>query len=182
MCLQAMYQAIKNGFYDPDDFDISSYEHYEMIENGDLTVIVPDKFIHLCGPSDTKTDIDGYPTLSPQDYLEVFENLGVTDVVRLNSPRYDPKTFTDKSMHHHDMYFTDGSTPSMEIILDFIAMCEDALGAIAVHCKAGLGRTGTCVGAYMMKHYRMTAHEVIAWIRICRPGSVLGPQQAFLVE
>lgn len=32
-----------------------------------------------------------------------------------------------------------------------------------------------------MKHYRMTAAESIAWLRICRPGSVIGPQQQFLV-
>merc|ERR1712087_422243 len=53
-------------------------------------------------------------------------------------------------------------------------------GVLAVHCKAGLGRTGSCIGCYMMKHYVWTAHQVIAWLRICRPGSVIGPQQQFL--
>eukprot|EP00062_Callorhinchus_milii_P022679 gi/632980708/ref/XP_007907185.1/ PREDICTED: dual specificity protein phosphatase CDC14A-like [Callorhinchus milii] len=33
-----------------------------------------------------------------------------------------------------------------------------------------------------MKHYRFTAAEAIAWIRICRPGSIIGPQQHFLEE
>ena len=33
-------------------------------------------------------------------------------------------------------------------------------GAIAVHCKAGLGRTGCLIGCYMMKHYKFTAEEV----------------------
>lgn len=33
-----------------------------------------------------------------------------------------------------------------------------------------------------MKHYRMTAAEAIAWIRINRPGSVIGPQQHFLLD
>ncbi|KAF6123522.1 cell division cycle 14B [Phyllostomus discolor] len=47
--------------------------------------------------------------------------------------------------------------------------------------SAGLGRTGTLIACYIMKHYRMTAAETIAWIRICRPGSVIGPQQQFLV-
>ena len=47
---------------------------------------------------------------------------------------------------------------------------------------AGLGRTGTLIGAYMMKHYKFTAAEVIAWLRICRPGSVIGPQQHYMEE
>eukprot|EP00878_Enallax_costatus_P017822 GHUV01018728.1.p1 GENE.GHUV01018728.1~~GHUV01018728.1.p1 ORF type:complete len:340 (+),score=151.42 GHUV01018728.1:1894-2913(+) len=33
-----------------------------------------------------------------------------------------------------------------------------------------------------MKHYRFTAEEVIGYIRICRPGSVIGPQQGFIKE
>ena len=49
-----------------------------------------------------------------------------------------------------------------------------------MHCKAGLGRTGTLIGLYIMKHWGFTAAEVIAWLRLCRPGSVIGPQQNFL--
>ena len=30
---------------------------------------------------------------------------------------------------------------------------------------AGLGRTGTLIACYMMKHYKFTAAECIAWIR-----------------
>ncbi|KAF3834604.1 hypothetical protein F7725_027162 [Dissostichus mawsoni] len=37
--------------------------------------------------------------------------------------------------------------------------------------NAGLGRTGSLIGCYLMKHYRFTAAEAIAWIRVCRPGS-----------
>eukprot|EP00826_Nyctotherus_ovalis_P015302 TRINITY_DN1433_c0_g1_i3.p3 TRINITY_DN1433_c0_g1~~TRINITY_DN1433_c0_g1_i3.p3 ORF type:complete len:100 (+),score=27.70 TRINITY_DN1433_c0_g1_i3:1098-1397(+) len=33
-----------------------------------------------------------------------------------------------------------------------------------------------------MKNYKITARAMIGWIRICRPGSVLGPQQHFLCE
>jgi len=51
---------------------------------------------------------------------------------------------------------------------------------LAVHCKAGLGRTGSLIGCYVMKHYKWTAEEFIAWVRICRPGSIIGPQQWFL--
>lgn len=49
--------------------------------------------------------------------------------------------------------------------------------------KAGLGRTGTLIAAYLMQHYRMTAREAIAWIKMCRPGSIMGSlQQSFLVN
>ena len=33
-----------------------------------------------------------------------------------------------------------------------------------------------------MKHHKFTAAEIIAWFRICRPGSVIGPQQHFMQE
>ena len=49
-------------------------------------------------------------------------------------------------------------------------------------CVAGLGRTGTLIGCYLMKHYEMSAAETIAWIRIARPGSVLGPQQHYMEQ
>ena len=34
----------------------------------------------------------------------------------------------------------------------------------------------------MMKHYGYTAKETMAWCRICRPGSIVGPQQQFLIS
>jgi len=34
----------------------------------------------------------------------------------------------------------------------------------------------------MMKHFKFTAAETIAWIRICRPGSIIGPQQNYMEE
>jgi len=104
----------------------------------------------------------------------------VTTIIRLNKKCYDKRIFTKAGFDHHDMYFVDGTTPSDQIIAKFNDICEKAKGMLAVHCKSGLGRTGSCVGCYMMKHYAWTAQDVIAWLRICRPGSVIGPQQQFL--
>ena len=80
-------------------------------------------------------------------------------------------------MRHSDLYFLDGSTPPEKIINDFLRITENEPGAIAVHCKAGLGRTGSLIGCYAMKHYKFPAAPFIGWIRLARPGSILGPQQ-----
>ncbi|KAG8595995.1 hypothetical protein GDO81_001696 [Engystomops pustulosus] len=124
----------------------------------------------------------GYPHHAPEAYFPYFRDHHISTIIRLNKKMYEAKRFIDAGFEHHDLFFVDGSTPSDSIVKKFLNICENAEGAIAVHCKAGLGRTGTLIACYMMKHYRMTAAESIAWIRICRPGSVIGPQQQFLVD
>jgi hypothetical protein len=83
-------------------------------------------------------------------------------------------------LRHVDLYYEDGANPTDAILQAFLQLCEHEKGAIAVHCKAGLGRTGTNIAAYMIKHYHYTAREATAWHRICRPGSIVGPQQHYL--
>ena len=38
------------------------------------------------------------------------------------------------------------------------------------------------IGCYCIKHYGFNASDFIGWIRLCRPGSVIGPQQFCLIE
>lgn len=34
----------------------------------------------------------------------------------------------------------------------------------------------------MIKNYGFAADEAMGWIRLCRPGSVIGPQQIYLLD
>ena len=103
--------------------------------------------------------------------------MGVTLVVRLNKPQYEKNKFTKQGIKHLDLYFLDGTAPPDEVVPQFLTAAEQEPGAIAIHCKAGLGRTGTLIGLYCMKHFGFPPAAFIGWIRIARPGSILGPQQ-----
>ena len=120
--------------------------------------------------------------LTPDDYIPYFKKKKVSLVVRLNKKYYDAKRFTSHGIDHIELYFLDGSNPPDHILSKFMQACEATPGAVAVHCKAGLGRTGCCIGSFIMKHLRWTAEEFMGWARIVRPGTIIGPQQNWLKE
>jgi cell division cycle 14 len=171
---------MKLGWYNPSTFKVKEYEEFERVDNGDMNWIIPNKFLAFSSPSAQPYDADGYRTFTPEDYTPIFKKWKINLVVRLNKVTYDKDKFVKNGVKHMDLYFIDGSTPSEDIIETFLDSAEKEKHALAVHCKAGLGRTGTLIGCYAMKHFKFPAAAFIGYIRICRPGSILGPQQKFL--
>ena len=74
----------------------------------------------------------------------------------------------------------DDSIPPPRAVLAFLDAVTAADGAVAVHCTEGLGRTGTLAAAHLMAAHGFSAREAIGWLRVVRPGSVIGAQQHFL--
>ncbi|KAL3139625.1 hypothetical protein ABBQ38_003941 [Trebouxia sp. C0009 RCD-2024] len=194
-------KAKQTGFIDwhlPNStFTLEEYEHYEQVENGDLNWILPGKLLAFSGPSNVARVYYGFKSFTPDDYCDYFKQRGVTAVVRLNKPMYDAKRFTDAGFRHYELYFPDGSCPPDNLTAKFLDIAERESGkqlqlchpnnhtkcrALAIHCKAGLGRTGVLICSYLIKHHGFTAEEAIGYIRICRPGSVIGLQQNHLLS
>ena len=119
-----------------------------------------------------------------QNVLVHFVERKVGLVVRLNSALYSPSYFTALAINHIDMIFDDGTCPPLKMVRRFIKLAHDTIvnkhRAIAVHCRAGLGRTGCLIGAYLIYRHGFTANEIIAYMRFMRPGMVVGPQQHWL--
>lgn len=182
-CLSGLYKALQIGLFNIDTFDLPEYEYYEKVEHGDFNWISP-KFLALASPKETPAGpaITNrlFPVTTIPNLVQYFKNHNVCTIIRLNNKLYDRKQFVEGGIEHIDLYFPDGTTPPNHILQEFLQICESRPGAIAIHCKAGLGRTGSLIGAYLMKHYLMSANEVISYMRVVRPGSVVGPQQNWM--
>lgn len=105
------------------------------------------------------------------------------DGTRRHDSSYDRHHFVQDGIEHVDLYFDDGTNPTDEIVREFIQLADETFAngkKVAVHCKAGLGRTGVLIGAYFIYKHQFTASEVIGYMRVVRPGMVVGPQQRYM--
>ena len=168
------------------EIDMDNYELLESPECGDLVEVVPSEFVAFKGPKDVPKggkkyrDVDGVREFSPSFYIDIFRTLNVTTVVRLNAACYDPAPFVAAGIQHFDLPFDDCTAPRASVMTAFFRIVDSAEGVVAVHCKAGLGRTGTLIALQLMRKHGFTALEAIAWLRIMRPGCVIGEQQHYL--
>jgi atypical dual specificity phosphatase len=69
----------------------------------------------------------------------------------------------------------------LDHILDTIRKANESGMGVAVHCGAGLGRTGTVLAAWLVTQGK-TPRDAIAAVRDMRPGSVETAEQERAVE
>ena len=93
---------------------------------------------------------------------------------------YNIMIFSFQMVDYLNVFLCYSYTIIVQQILQFIYIMQKSTTGVAVHCKAGLGRTGTMICAYLMYQYSFTCEEAIGYCRLCRPGSVVGCQQEFL--
>ena len=198
-----VWKAKEEGLIGLKDFSLEEYERYERVDQGDFNWVSPSFLafaspqhqpVHIIQPSEPaykelprsmsalKRD-QGLPTPF-KNVLTHFCERGIGLVVRLNSELYSPSYFTAMGIKHLDMIFDDGTCPPLTLVRKFVNLAHTTINdkrkGIAVHCKAGLGRTGCLIGAYLIYRHGFTANEIIAFMRFMRPGMVVGPQQHWL--
>ncbi|KAF7593612.1 cell division control protein 14 [Aspergillus hancockii] len=184
------------------EFSLEEYEKYERVDMGDFNWVTP-QFLAFASPQHqpiapvphNTPEYDALPSTVSQvsasklplpfkNVLAHFASRDIGLVVRLNSELYSPSYFTALGINHIDMIFEDGTCPPLPLVRRFIKMAHEMINVkhkgIAVHCKAGLGRTGCLIGAYLIYRHGFTANEIIAFMRFMRPGMVVGPQQHWL--
>lgn len=180
-----------------DDFDVEDLLFMEQPQNGDLNWIVPGKLLALAGPTDLNWPI--------AKFIEYAQKNSIGCMVRLNRAHYATEEITKTGdIEHVEMFFHDGTNPTPQNVRDFINIVDgmNLKGrAVAVHCRAGLGRTGTMIAAHLLFQFardreinrnhprtcpcghlsaKQVARAIIGFLRIMRPGSVLSGQPEFL--
>uniref|UniRef100_A0A8C9EJ21 Tyrosine specific protein phosphatases domain-containing protein n=1 Tax=Pavo cristatus TaxID=9049 RepID=A0A8C9EJ21_PAVCR len=77
-------------------------------------------------------------------------------------------------VYFYNFGWKDYGVASLTTILDMVKVMAFALqeGRVAVHCHAGLGRTGVLVACYLVFATRMTADQAILFVRAKRPNSI----------
>lgn len=87
---------------------------------------------------------------------------------------YNPQDFMDSKIYFYNFACPDFGASANGTILDRVRVMQFAIskGKVAIHCHAGLGRTGFLICAYLVFTNRMSANDAIHYVREKRPRAI----------
>ncbi|XP_016093916.1 protein tyrosine phosphatase domain-containing protein 1 isoform X2 [Sinocyclocheilus grahami] len=129
-------------------------------------------------------------TIEKFNVIEQFHECGLKTVINLQRPgehascgstlesesgfTYRPEVFMEAGIYFYNFGWKDYGVASLTTILDMVKVMSFAVqeGKMAVHCHAGLGRTGVLIACFLVFTSRMSADQAILFVRAKRPNSI----------
>jgi atypical dual specificity phosphatase len=122
---------------------------------------------------------------APIDYdMDLLARVGVTRLITLTETDLDQSILARHHLTNTHLPIFDREAPSISQTHMLLIRMQKYLQAgevLAVHCKAGLGRTGTLLAAWLIRDGGLTATDSITRLRRIEPGFIQSAEQeAFL--
>jgi Polymorphic toxin system, DSP-PTPase phosphatase len=124
------------------------------------------------------------PLNAYDDDLLLLDAVGIRAVVGMLNIPIDSVIYRSAGFAHHLMPIPDGGVPTREQFEEYLRFVRGQLQAgnpTAVHCAAGLGRTGTVLAGYLIAE-GVPVERAISIIRAARPGAIETRQQIYFLQ
>jgi atypical dual specificity phosphatase len=118
---------------------------------------------------------------APIDYdMDLLARVGITRLVTLTETDLNQDTLARHHLSNVHLPIFDREAPSISQTHMLLIRMQRFLNAgevLAVHCKAGLGRTGTILASWLIRDGGLTATESMARLRRIEPGFIQSADQ-----
>lgn len=153
-------------------------QEYDLTEDEKREIILPN-FSWLI-----ENTLAAMPYPLSEVAFTLLHEMGIRAVLNLTERPYPYETPAALGLLIRDIVVPDFTAPTLQQAQEAVAMissCLENQQPIAVHCMAGLGRTGTILACYLVSK-EMPANKAIMRIRQWRPGSIETREQEAVVH
>ena len=152
-------------------------QEYDLTEDEKRQIILP----HFSWLVENKLAALSYP--ESEDAFILLHRIGIRAILNLSEAPLPYEALNAVGLLTRHIPVDGFTAPTLDQVkqaVTIISTCLDRHLPVAVHCVAGLGRTGTILACYLVRQ-GISAEKAITTIREWRPGSIEGPEQEAVV-
>jgi len=152
-------------------------QEYDLTEDEKRQIILP----HFSWLVENKLAALSYP--ESEDAFILLYGIGIRAILNLSEAPLPYKALNTVGLLTRHIPVAGFTAPTLDQVKQAVTMissCLDSHLPVAVHCVAGLGRTGAILACYLVSQ-GISADKAITTIREWRPGSIEVPEQETVV-